>query len=45
MRVLNDIKANYKQLSNTVIQDLYDVFQDATVIDEILLMTFPMFKD
>ena len=42
---MNDIKANYKQLSNTVIQDLYDVFQDATVIDEILLMTFPMFKD
>ena len=45
IRPLNDIKARYKQLSNTVIQDLYDVFHDVSMIDDILKMTFPMFMD
>lgn len=42
---LNQIKARYKQLSVTVLQDLYDVFQDVSLIDEVLNMTFPMFRD
>ena len=43
IRPLNDIKVRYKQLSHTVIQDLYDVFRDVSMIDDILKMTFPMF--
>ena len=45
IRPLNDVKARYKQLSHTVIQDLYDVFRDVSMIDDILKMTFPMFND
>lgn len=45
IKPLNDIKAHYKQLSNSVIQDLYSVFNDVNMVDEILNMTFPMFKD
>lgn len=42
---LNEIKAKFKQLSNTVIQDLYNVFCDVGMVEEILKMTFPMFLD
>ena len=42
---LNQIKYRYRQLSVTVVQDLYDVFQDVSLIEEVLNMTFPMFRD
>ena len=45
IKPLNDIKARYKQLSNSVMQDLYDVFRDVGMVEEILKMTFPMFLD
>lgn len=45
IKPLNEIKAKFKQLSNTVIQDLYNVFCDVGMVEEILKMTFPMFLD
>ena len=45
VKPLNDIKARYKQLSNTVLQDLYNIFRDVNMVEEILVMTFPMFRD
>jgi len=45
IKPLNDIKAHFKQLAHSVIQDLYNVFNDVGMVDEILKMTFPMFKD
>ena len=45
IKPLNDIKARYKQLSNSVLQDLYNIFHDVNMVDELLQMTFPMFRD
>lgn len=45
IKPLNDIKARYKQISNTVLQDLYNIFRDVNMVEEILKMTFPMFLD
>ena len=41
VRTLNEIKSRYRLLTNSVIQDLYDVFRDVTLVEEILAMTFP----
>ena len=38
---LNGIKAKFKLISNLVIQDLYNVLQDADLIEIMLEMTFP----
>ena len=45
LQPLNDVKSKFKQLSTSVIQDLYNVFFDVSLVDEILTMTFPMFRD
>ena len=45
IKPLNDLKNRYKQLSNSVMQDLYDIFRDVTLVEEVLGMTFPMFLD
>jgi hypothetical protein len=45
IKLLNDIKAKYKQLSITVVQDLYNVLNDVGMVEELLQMTFPMFLE
>ena len=45
VKTLNDCKTNFKLISNMVIQDLYNVLQDANLVEEILKMTFPKLFD
>lgn len=42
---LNEIKNRYKQITNEVIQDLYNVFNDVALVGQILQMTFPALQD
>ena len=45
IQTLNDVKTKFKQISNIVIQDLFNVLQDADIVGEILQMAFPNLYD